>query len=413
MRFEVNLPNTPGLWQLRAAGVDVPRLFDFWFDVTIKRKEKLPAELPGEYFRADPPVGLSVTILKFDKQTQLAVEIDDAAAGKKIRERLRHYSVENDGAAVAEREHKQLWAAIDKILRRDQLSYDKLQRREGVLTRRAMEGLMELAAEVEPIRRQSICDLFTDAWIAKADRAFAATWLIEQFEEERDPDEQIGVRLWELAVPAIADDLIRLLRDRRYRDRRGPIALALAKTKDPRAADVIGSVLDEEGVTRWALEALGKLKDRAAKHVEPIRKQLRHADNDVRREAKKTLKKLGFPADAPPPPPVHLVKNRKTIPKVLEEWSQNLDMDDVVPTLQRLTKCVESGFGEAEIAEVAAVVEEMKAEQTRAFRFPVTADGSKGEVWVTVFMDDIDAPDLAIFGDAKIIKKFDALSPEP
>src|SRR3954451_22717733 len=40
MRFEVTLPNTPGSWQLRAGGVEVPKLFDFWFDVTIKRRGK-------------------------------------------------------------------------------------------------------------------------------------------------------------------------------------------------------------------------------------------------------------------------------------------------------------------------------------------------------------------------------------
>jgi hypothetical protein len=411
MRFEVSLPNTPGSWQLRAAGVEVPKLFDFWYDVTIKRRRQVPAELAGEYFWAEPPLGVSVTILKFDKHTQLAVDVADGAVGNKIRERLEHYSVENDGDAVAEREHKQLWSAIEKILQRDKLSYDKLQMHQGVLTRRAIEALMQLCEGIDPVRQDNIHSLFIPQWLPKSEYAFTAEWLIGRFEAERDPNEQIGMRLWDLAVPAVADDLIRLLEDRRFRARRGPLALALAKTKDPRAADVIASVLDEDGVTRWALEALGKARNGATKHVEAIRQQLRHRDNDVRREAKKTLKKLGFPADAPPPP-VHLVKNRKTIPKGLEEWSQNLDMDDLVPTLQRLTKCVDAGFGETEIAEVAAVAEEMEPEQTKAFRFPVVMKRQKHDVWMVIFMDDVDAPDLAIHSDGAIIRKFDELSLE-
>jgi hypothetical protein len=272
---------------------------------------------------------------------------------------------------------------------------------------------MELAASAEPLRRQSICAQLTDTWVARPDREFTAKWLIEQFEQERDPDEQIGMRLWDLAVPAIADDLVRLLKDRRYRERRGPLALALAKTRDRRAADVISSVLDEEGMACWALESLGKLKERARPHAGQIRKLLRHRDSDVRRAAKKTLKKLGVSAEEPlPPPPTHLVKNRKSIPKGLEEWSQNLDMDDVEATLRRLTKCVDAGFGKTEIAEVTAIVEEMEPEQTRAFRFPVTAGGGKpGEVWVVIFMDDVDAPDLAIYAAVGVIKKYEKLVP--
>lgn len=403
------------MWALRAAGVEVEELFDFWYDVEIHERKKLPAELTGYYFRDDPSVPLRVKVLVFEPHTHLEVDVAGAAVGRKIKATLDHYSVENDGKAVADREHKQLWREINKVLERDKLSYDKLQRGEGILTRRAIESLMKLCDTVDPIRQGSISDLFTGHWVAKPDRAFTAAWLIKQFERERDPFEQIGMRLWDIAVPAVADDLIRLLKDRHYGDRRGPIALALARTKDPRSADVIASVLDDEHMTRWALQALGKLASKgAAKHVEQIRKHLRHPDSDVRREAKKTLKKLGVEADAPPPPePVHLVSNRKAIPRGLEEWSQNLDMDDVVPTLQRLSKCIDAGFAETEIAEVTAVIEEMKHDQTKAFRFPVTARGKKSDVFIEIFMDDIDSPDLAIYAGANVIRQFEKLAPEP
>jgi hypothetical protein len=55
----------------------------------------------------------------------------------------------------------------------------------------------------------------------------------------------------------------------------------------------------------------------------------------------------------------------------------------------------------------------MKPDQTKAFRFPVQAGGSDREVWIIIFMDDIDAPDLAIHASADIIQEFEKLSPEP
>src|SRR6476620_8774104 len=108
MRIEARLPDRPALWELRAAGVEVEDLFDFWYDVDIKGRRKLPAELPGEYFRAEPPVPVRVKVLAFKPHTHLQIDVADAAIGRKIKTALDHYSVENDGQAVAELEHKQL-----------------------------------------------------------------------------------------------------------------------------------------------------------------------------------------------------------------------------------------------------------------------------------------------------------------
>jgi hypothetical protein len=45
----------------------------------------------------------------------------------------------------------------------------------------------------------------------------------------------------------------------------------------------------------------------------------------------------------------------------------------------------------------------MAHDDTRTFRFPVSVDGAECEVWISVFMDDEDLPDLAIFGPASLI----------
>jgi len=68
------------------------------------------------------------------------------------------------------------------------------------------------------------------------------------------------------------------------------------------------------------------------------------------------------------PEPKHLLKNRRTLPKGLAEWSANLDAEQVGPILKKLGRCME-GFGAHEIAEILAVMEEMSPDQTRAFQF--------------------------------------------
>ncbi len=126
---------------------------------------------------------------------------------------------------------------------------------------------------------------------------------------------------------------------------------------------------------------------------------------------RKPLKKMGWPIETPSAP-VHLVKGRRSLPKGLEEWSSNLDMEELEPTLQALAKGIEDGFGPKEIAEVAAVADDMKPEQTKVFCFPIFANGKQGELWVIVFMDDEASPDLAIHASAEVIKKLNATLPE-
>jgi hypothetical protein len=203
-------------------------------------------------------------------------------------------------------------------------------------------------------------------------------------------------------LPEIAEDLIRLIEDRRYGHHRGPLCQALAKAKHPRAADVIASVMGEKYMALFCLAALGKTRG-AEKHIARIKKFLSDADSDVHREAKKLLKKLGVPVEVPPAP-VHVVKGKRNAPEGLEEWSANLDMDDVAPTLQKLAARVREGFGDTEIAEVVGVAEQMEPEQTKALRFPIEADGEKSEVWIGIFMDDVNSPDLSIFAVPRLLK---------
>jgi hypothetical protein len=137
--------------------------------------------------------------------------------------------------------------------------------------------------------------------------------------------------------------------------------------------------------------------------VGEIRKAMTYPHGEARREAKKALRRLGEAVEEPPSP-VHLVKGRRR-PKGLEEWSANLDLEELEPLLVKLTKCVTKGFGMREVAEVMGVVEMMEEPQTRTFCFPVTAGGKREELWVVVFMDDVESPDVEVYGGAGVIGK--------
>jgi hypothetical protein len=110
----------------------------------------------------------------------------------------------------------------------------------------------------------------------------------------------------------------------------------------------------------------------------------------------------------PPPAPVHVVKGKSRPPGTFVEWSVNLDVDDLADALVVLGSTVDTGLGALEVAEVIAVVESLRIDQTRTFKFPVSVVGRASEVWVGVFMDDVDAPDLYVHAEAELAKRMEA-----
>jgi hypothetical protein len=407
MSFKINLPYRLDVYFIRTAGLEAGAYLEAKMGVILK-KAKPPLKVPSRYFLSEKPSHARITILEVARHVSLEIEAEEAGIETRIREHLSRYSAENNGDALHDAENRQLWDEIEKILEAHDLSSEALLRG-AVMPRAAMRSLMELCEKTVWYRRDNIHNLFAERAVAKPDRAFAAGWLIKEFEAEKDPDGQASMRIWDLAVPQIAEDLIRLIQDRRFGNGRGPLCMGLAKTKHPRAAEVIASVLEEDGMAWAVLQALAKLK--AAQYADSVRKFLRHSDADVRREAKKALKKFGVAMETAPLP-VHLVKGRRSFPNGLAEWSANLDMEDLEPTLAALARCVESGFGPTEIAEVVGVVEETRHDQSKMFCFPITAAGRMNEVWLSVFMDDIDSPDLGIYGSQELIQKLKETLPD-
>ncbi len=402
MAFEIDLPRGIDAAMLRWAGMVVDAYIQRTMSVAIEEAfAPFAVQLP--YFLSEAPVSITVTVLQMGDVVRLRLAVPVVAIEQNIHDYLHRYSAENDGKAVVERESKALWDRINAILSGEGLSVETLHQ-DRLLNRRAIEALIDLADDVARPQRATITDVFVNGRVKRGDKEFAVRWLIGVFAANLDPFErsQLSLRISENTVPAVAEDIIQLVENRKYGESRFGLLMALAKTKHPRAADVIVSVLHEKHLAWPGIEALAKLN--ARQHVEKVRPFLRDRNSDVRRQAKRALSKLGFP-EVSRPDPIHVVRKPK-IPSDSTEWSVALDMDDVEPTLNILASCVERGFGAEEIAEVVGTVDEMTLDQTRTFRFPVIVDGLDDELWLVIFLDDVDSPDLAVHSSATVIDRF-------
>jgi HEAT repeat protein len=100
----------------------------------------------------------------------------------------------------------------------------------------------------------------------------------------------IGNALSVVADDSVYDDLVELIRDKKYGKARQMLAFALANTKNPKAVDVLIDSLQDDDLTLHAVIALGKLK--AKKAEEPLRTFLEQPNADLRREARKALEHI-------------------------------------------------------------------------------------------------------------------------
>jgi hypothetical protein len=404
--FEVTFPREEALRAFLKVKLEADAYRDLAWELLDGSEAPLYAPKPPAvaecYFpNGDAPIAVRVTVLRYGMPTDLRIEIGDRSIGNQLKKQLLEIAAKYKKDADSELLHSKTYKEIDRILAGYRLTYDDVRHLGKPLPRPAIEKLMALCDKAPSGTAMGIHILVTE--VARPDREFVARWLVEEFKKPRASD-QLGVRIYDIAVPAIGDELIRIIENRRFGDRRGSICMSLAKIKHKRAAEVIASVLGQDGCTIWAIRCLGKLK--ATQYADDIRTYLRDKDPDVRREAKKTLNKLGFAVD-PPPPPVHVVTGRRSVPKGLEEWSSNLDFEELESTLKSLARSVTTGFAATEIAEVVGVAEGLPVEKTKAFRFPITAGGKKSDLLLVIFMDDEDSPDLRVHAEPVVIRKFE------
>ncbi len=100
----------------------------------------------------------------------------------------------------------------------------------------------------------------------------------------------IGNALDVLADDSVFDELVELVRDRRYGKARQMIVLGVGKSKRPEAVDVLLSLVDDPDVDGHAVKALGKLKATSARPA--LERKLEDNRAWVRGEARKALARL-------------------------------------------------------------------------------------------------------------------------
>ena len=82
---------------------------------------------------------------------------------------------------------------------------------------------------------------------------------------------------------------------------------------------------------------------------------------------------------------------------MIEEASTNFDLEQVEPFLQRLSSQIEEGLGLKELAHILELVNRMECDDEERIDLQVVYRGHKMPLSITVFMDDVDAPDIGFF----------------
>jgi DNA helicase TIP49 (TBP-interacting protein) len=81
----------------------------------------------------------------------------------------------------------------------------------------------------------------------------------------------------------------------------------------------------------------------------------------------------------------------------LEEASMNFDLEGVAPFLRRIIPLLDSGFGEEEIQRIVQTATRLQVDDEQMLEFPIRYDARATILRVVIFMDDVAAPDIAIF----------------
>ena len=195
----------------------------------------------------------------------------------------------------------------------------------------------------------------------------------------------------------------RMMLDRKYGALRGDFTMVLCKIGGQDAIAYLRKGAADPEIASLSLWVLAKMRVEGT--LELCEKALTNPRIRYKDAIQETYQKLKRRMAKKPAGPAHATSD--PIPKALEEWSSNVDVPELSKVLRRLSRFVEAGFGKAEIAEVRAAAYELEVDETARFKFDAKAGGKTVPVWIEVFMDDENAPDLYIFSSKDLIAKLD------
>ena len=92
---------------------------------------------------------------------------------------------------------------------------------------------------------------------------------------------------------------------------------------------------------------------------------------------------------------------------VIKEASMNFDGENVRPFLERVKPLVESGFADPEIAQVLQMMGRLEIDDEKDIEFSIRYRGKPTVLRIQIFMDDVNAPDVAFFTDPELAKEIE------
>ena len=90
------------------------------------------------------------------------------------------------------------------------------------------------------------------------------------------------------------------------------------------------------------------------------------------------------------------------------EASMNFDIENVLPFLTRLITIVDSGINAKKVNEMYVFTKSVSIESQKEMNFEVIYKGKKTPFKYSVFMDDIDAPDLYFFTSPELATRIES-----
>lgn len=224
--------------------------------------------------------------------------------------------------------------------------------------------------------------------------------LIDEYTRAEDPllRDTIGLYLGVVAEDSAFGSMAALARREEYGKIRWSLIEAISALKTPKVEPLLLDLLRDETAAGAAVVALANREARVAPEL--IKQYLRDKNPAVRAAARRLLR--------PPVAPLalHVIRSNEGLPERLAEWSAALDLADLAKAL-RVVGRVSKVLGKSEVAEVVSVAKGMKLDETKWFRFPVPAVGREADLWLELYLDDVEAVDVVVYGDRALIEKLD------
>jgi hypothetical protein len=95
-----------------------------------------------------------------------------------------------------------------------------------------------------------------------------------------------------------------------------------------------------------------------------------------------------------------------------KEFSVNIDLDSLSSLLESITELIESGFSSGEAQRVIALARGMSVDEEKSLKFAIQVDGRQSQLTVSLFMDDIDSPDIHFIAEPSLCNRIRSTAEE-